>query len=664
MRRLIFIFAVAIFCLPILLSAQEYHTIYDIQTVAVGDDSSYMYGDTVITSGVVTAGAGLFYAGSHISFYLQDNNGGPFSGILIYNEDNSAFATAIGDSIMVTGTVSEYGTFSGKASNMTEIVTIGEVVTLIPNRPLPEIQVLTTGMLDSLNFADSLAEQYEGCLVQVQDVMVSDISSPYAQFNVSDNLTGDCIIRMYSDSLINYGTPSLGTPFETITGVIYHVYGNYTLMPRTAADLVLAEGPPIITGTEWEPGGHPWSTDTVTVFTNLTDDSGIDEAYVLYRVNSGNWYDVILLPQGEILYKAEILPQSNYSQVDFYVYAMDDEENESFDPPDAPNSFYSYSVSDSIPSTIYEVQYTEEPDGASFFNYRDVQLTGVVTADSSDFPVDSAAIYQVVYLQDTSDPYGTGGAWNGVYIYNRTDNPAFLDVERGDLIAISATVNEYYGFTEMVSITDYTVMTSGNPLPDPVEITCADLMEETTTGEQYEGCLVKLTDVIVTDPVVTEYLWKVTDGSGEECIIGSDGVYTYEPLLDNHIAFIIGVVRYSGTTFKLEPRDDDDFGDVGVKGITDLTPYEFELKGNYPNPFNPVTNIEFSLKHQARVKLEIYDILGRQVKTLVEGEFSAGPHTVQWQGVSSAGTPVASGIYFIRYGGEGFSFAKKMVLMK
>ena len=664
MSRLISVLMVAILCLPVLSTAQEYYTIYDIQTVAVGDDSSYMTGDTVITSGVVTAGAGLFYAGSHISFYLQDNAGGPFSGILIFNEDNSAFATAIGDSIMVTGIVSEYNTFSGKSSNMTEVVTIGEVVTLMPNRPLPEIQVLTPGMIDSTNGADSLAEQYEGCLVQVRDVMVSDVSSPYAQFNVSDNLTGDCIIRMYSDSLINYGTPSLGIPFESITGVVYHVYGNYTIMPRTAADLVLAEGPPIITGTEWEPGGHPWSSDTVTVYTNLTDDSGIEEAYVMYRVNGGNWYDVVLLPQGEILYKAEILPQANYSQVDFYIFAMDIDENESYDPPDAPNEYYTYTISDSIPTTIYEVQYSEETGGGSFFNYRDVQVTGVITADSSDFPVDSAATHQVVYIQDAGDPYSTGGAWNGVYIYNRTDNPVFLDVERGDLIAISATVNEYYGFTELVSIADYTVMTSGNPLPDPVEITCADLMEETTTGEQYEGCLVKLTDVTVTDPALTDYLWKVTDGSGEECIIGGDGVYTYEPMLDDHIAFIVGVVRYSGTTFKLEPRDDDDLGDVGVQGIADITPYKFELKRNYPNPFNPVTNIEFSLKQQARVKLEIFDILGRQVTTLVEGELSAGLHTVQWRGVSSAGTPVASGIYFIRYQGEGFSFAKKMVLMK
>ena len=664
MKKLIVLAAACMIVFMSLASAQEYYSIYEIQTVDVGDDASYMEGEVVTTSGIVTAGAGLFYAGSHISFYLQDNGGGPFSGILIFNEDNSAFATAIGDSVLVTGMVSEYRTFAGDSSRMTEIVTIGEPITLLPWRPLPEIMVLDCGMIDSTNGADSLAEQYEGCLVQVRDVLVSDISSPYAQFNVTDNLTGDCIIRMYSDSLQNFGTPSLGIPFESITGVVYQVYGNYTIMPRTAADLVLAEGPPIITGTSWSPGGHPMSSDTVSVYTNLSDDSGIEEASVFYRVNGGGWSDLILEPQGEITYKAIIPPQPDYSEVDFYVYALDDEDNESYDPPNAPDEFYTYTVSDSVPMSIYEIQYTDDPSGESFFIYRDVQLTGVITADSSDFPVDSTAIYQALYIQDAGDPYGTGGAWNGVYIYNRNDDGMWIDAVRGDQVAISATVSEYYGLTELADITDCAVISSGNPLPDPVEVTCADLMEETTTGEAYEGCLVRLNDVTVTDPALTGYLWMVNDASGEECIIGSDGVYAYTPAGGDNLDFIVGVVRYSGTTFKVEPRDDDDLLQAGVNDRTSILPYEFALNGNYPNPFNPVTNIDFSLQTKAPVKLEIYDLLGRLVQTLVDGEMTAGPHTVQWKGLNRSGSMVSSGIYFVRYSGEGFDFSDKIVLMK
>ena len=650
---------------PGFLLAQEYRTIYEIQEVAVGDDSSYMVGDTIITSGIVTAGAGLFYAGSHITFYLQDGGGGPWSGILIYNEDNSAFATYIGDSVQVTGVVSEYSTFAGRQSNMTEIVTIGEVYSFLSGLPLPDIQVITPGIIDSTMEADSLAEQYEGCLVQVQDVVVSDISSPYSQFNVTDNLTGECIIRTYSDSLYNFGTPALGTPYESITGVIYQVYGNYTIMPRTISDLVLAVGPPIITGTTRYPGGHPMSSDTVEITCSITDNSYVEEASVFYRVNGGNWSDLFLEPQGEITYRAEIPPQANYAEVDFYIYAIDDEDNEAFDPPDAPASFYTYTVSDSIPTTIYEVQFTNEPDSASFFIYRAVQLMGVITADTSDFPVDSAAGYQRFYFQDTDDPYGTGGAWNGLYVYNRSDDFFQIQAVRGDKVMTSGQITEYYGLTEIKSISDCAVLTPGQPLPDPVEISAADLAEGSLNGEQYEGCLVKLTEVTVVNPEVAPGLWTVTDASGEECIIGTQGVYTYQPVMNDGIEYIIGLVQYSSESFKLEPRNDDDFGEItDVAQSGELTPYEFALKDNYPNPFNPTTTIEFTLKRKAEVKLEVYNLMGRLVCTLVEGELEAGLHTAVWDGIDGRGIPVSSGIYFVRYSGAGFDFCGKMVLMK
>lgn len=664
MKKFVIMLLALSVCLPLAGLAQPYHTIYEIQQVAQGDDRSYMYGDTVITSGVVTAGAGLFYAGSHISFYLQDNRGGPWSGILVYNADNSAFATMIGDSVMITGLVSEYSTFAGDSSHMTELVTIGEVTTLLPGRPLPAIQIITPGLIDSTNGADSLAEPYEGCLVQVRDVFVSDISSPYRQFNVTDNITGECIIRMYSDSLISYGDPALGTPYESITGVIYSVYGNYTLMPRFSADLVLAEGPPIITGTYWSPQGHPWPDDTVSVYTNLTDNTGIEESSLYYRVNGGSWTDVILAPQGEITYKAMIPPQPDYAQVDFYIYAMDDEANISYDPPDAPAGFYTYTVSDSMPMSIYEVQYTADPLGASFFNYREVQLTGIITADSSDFPVDTTAIYQVLYMQDTSDPYSTGGVWNGVYIYNRNDDGAWIDAVRGDAVALTAIVNEYYGLTELTEITAAAVISSGNPLPQPVQVTCADLAAGTASGEQYEGCLVRLNNVTVTNPAVSPTLWSVTDGSGGECLIGTSGVYDLIPAAGMQISYITGVVRYSSDTFKLEPRDNSDLGQTGVEGFPQYSPYEFALKGIYPNPFNPDATISFSLKTEAKVKLEVFDVLGRSVRTLVDGQMTQGNHSVQWKGADKSGRSASSGIYFIKYSGDGFSFTQKAVMVK
>jgi len=90
----------------------------------------------------------------------------------------------------------------------------------------------------------------------------------------------------------------------------------------------------------------------------------------------------------------------------------------------------------------------------------------------------------------------------------------------------------------------------------------------------------------------------------------------------------------------------DDTSDISI--ISDL-PTKFKLEQNYPNPFNPSTKIQFSLNQMEKVRLDIYDIAGRLVKTLVDYEsFNAGSYEVQWTGKNLEGKNVASGIYFAR----------------
>jgi len=84
-------------------------------------------------------------------------------------------------------------------------------------------------------------------------------------------------------------------------------------------------------------------------------------------------------------------------------------------------------------------------------------------------------------------------------------------------------------------------------------------------------------------------------------------------------------------------------------------PTEFSLSQNYPNPFNPTTKINFSLPSAADVKLEIYNIMGQKVTTLIDGKREAGEHVVQWDG-----SDVASGIYFYRLETSGFTDTKKL----
>ncbi|MCX6164968.1 MAG: T9SS type A sorting domain-containing protein [Ignavibacteriae bacterium] len=88
----------------------------------------------------------------------------------------------------------------------------------------------------------------------------------------------------------------------------------------------------------------------------------------------------------------------------------------------------------------------------------------------------------------------------------------------------------------------------------------------------------------------------------------------------------------------------------------------FQSSENFPNPFNPVTKINYELPKDGRVKLVIYDILGREIKTLVNELKQAGRYTIEFNGNN-----FASGVYFYRIqveGGKTYTAVKKMVLIK
>ena len=94
-------------------------------------------------------------------------------------------------------------------------------------------------------------------------------------------------------------------------------------------------------------------------------------------------------------------------------------------------------------------------------------------------------------------------------------------------------------------------------------------------------------------------------------------------------------------------------------------PTHFELFPNFPNPFNPSTTIRYGLPVASPVSLIVYNLLGQQVATLETGtEREAGYHAVVWDGRSDAGTPVASGVYFVRIRAGAFVQTQQMVLVK
>jgi hypothetical protein len=96
----------------------------------------------------------------------------------------------------------------------------------------------------------------------------------------------------------------------------------------------------------------------------------------------------------------------------------------------------------------------------------------------------------------------------------------------------------------------------------------------------------------------------------------------------------------------------------------DPAPAEFALLGNYPNPFNASTAIEFSLVRPVDVQLTIYAITGQEVRTLLAGPRAAGSHTLRWDGRDGRGRQVASGVYLVDLRAERWRAAHRMTLLR
>ena len=106
---------------------------------------------------------------------------------------------------------------------------------------------------------------------------------------------------------------------------------------------------------------------------------------------------------------------------------------------------------------------------------------------------------------------------------------------------------------------------------------------------------------------------------------------------------------------------------TSVEDAQSEIPTNFRLRQNYPNPFNPETNITFDIPANSpgeHIRLEIFDLLGRKVRTLASGHYAPGTYSMQWNATDDAGLPVASGIYVYRLSSPSTNVTKKMVLIQ
>jgi len=153
--------------------------------------------------------------------------------------------------------------------------------------------------------------------------------------------------------------------------------------------------------------------------------------------------------------------------------------------------------------------------------------------------------------------------------------------------------------------------------------------------------------------------------------------YTDEQLNGREPAFL-RICRYDGTQWAPLPGSvnaglhevaatTDQLGSFQIRWNPEyavLQPIVYMLEQNYPNPFNSHTTITFSVRHNEQVTVTVYDILGREVRTLAGSRYTMGTHTVIWDGNNHFGLPVSSGVYFYTIKAGAYENVKKMLLIR
>jgi len=277
----------------------------------------------------------------------------------------------------------------------------------------------------------------------------------------------------------------------------------------------------------------------------------------------------------------------------------------------------------------------------------------------------------------------TGGPWSGLICYS--DDPTalgFLPIGRkvqATGVIVEYDQDDYDGNHTEIDITQPILSLGIAPVPGDT-IPPADL-RAATTGEQWEGVWITVADVYVVENDLPFYGWSIdSDLSGINKVkMGSNSNDTswvaFEnemPPVGTHIKYVSGWPYHhhgdysDSTSYKIEPSFVSDV-------VFDLTAIDtdepqlvrnLELKPNYPNPFNPTTNIRFSIQNSDVVRLSIFDLRGREVNVLVNQRLGAGEHRVVWNGMDTSNKLVGSGVYLYRLESGGNELTGKMLLLR
>lgn len=157
--------------------------------------------------------------------------------------------------------------------------------------------------------------------------------------------------------------------------------------------------------------------------------------------------------------------------------------------------------------------------------------------------------------------------------------------------------------------------------------------------------------------------------------IGSDYVYNAIPNTGTHVFIPLSaftgpvMIAFYGASSVVNADNDLMVDNVNVAQVVanddNLLPANSaSLRQNYPNPFNPSTTISYSIQTPGKVRLDVFNVKGQHVSTLLDAEQAGGEHELVWNGIDDSGSSLGSGIYLLRMQAGDFSSTRKMMLIK
>ena len=463
-------------------------------------------GTPVIVQGIITATT-WGTPGVSTQAVIQDETGG----MVIYAGSFDA-GLLIGDEVQVSGDIDIY-------SGLIEIApsSLADIEVLSSGNDLPEIQVL------SIPEINSNGVMYESEYVRLDSVTITGGTWPTnassVNMTIADANGVTITMRIDGDTDLKNHEAMLG--YFNLTGIVGRYNASFQIFPRFYSDLEQIGDPtPLITNILQTPAS-PTPANDVTVSAMIVDNNEVVSAALNYTVDGGIEMVVAMIAGEDDLYSGIIPAQAGDAVVSYTISATDN-----YDGVSTSNAF-SYIVYSGNVSSIASLQDGTIPAGTS------VTVQGYVTAEPYAFyPADDLHYY---FIQDAQAPY------SGVKVYDPGRALAY-----GDEVRLTGTVDEYFDVTEILNITEFELLSHGHGFEPMVIGLDADM-------EMYEGCLVQIQDVTVSDPDQGFGEWLVTDGT-TELRLDDAADYFYTPVQDEAFAAITGVLEYAFGSFRLLPR--------------------------------------------------------------------------------------------------------------